>query len=178
MFCMMRILVFCEGFSRLRRACAGCRHGWDGSVAPLPALPDRLRHKLLQRPRSEEGHGVVPAVVPGPPVPGSFPGRLGLPDLAASRLSIKGPGKPWLSRFGVGEFGDAEEVEELVVGERGGRFGRPLALLQCPEGGGGEAGETFPEGSWRSTGRSPWGRSGVPDDPVEVVGVETVEVGT
>ena len=105
---------------------------------------------------------------------------LGLPDVAAITLLDQRTGQALgVGGLGVGQFGDAEEVEELVVGERGGGFGRPLAFLQCPEGGGGETGEALPE--WKlavhpvealGVGRV------VPDDPVEVVGVEPVEVGT
>ena len=81
--------------------------------------------------------------------------------------------------LGVGQFGDAEEVEELVVGERGGGLGGPLAFLQRTERGGGEAGEPLPEGELAVHPVEALGVGRVvPHDPVEVVGVEAVEVGT
>ena len=60
----------------------------------------------------------------------------------------------------------------------GGGFRRPFAFLQRTEGGGGEAGEAFPEGKLAVHPVEALGVGRVvPDDPVEVVGVEPVEVG-
>ena len=105
---------------------------------------------------------------------------LGFPDVAAVALFDEGAGQSLgMSRVGVGQFGDTEEVEELVVGERGGGLSGPLAFFQRTEGGSGEAGEAFPEGKLLVHPIEPFGVDRViPDDPVEVVGVESVEVGT
>ena len=69
--------------------------------------------------------------------------------------------------------------KNLSLESDGGGFRRPLTLLQRTECGGGEAGEPL---SKRKFAVHPIEALGigrvVPDDPVEVVGVQTVEVGT
>ena len=76
---------------------------------------------------------------------------LGLPDVAAVTLAISGPGRLGVGGGGVGQFGDAEEVEELVVGELGGGLGGPFAFLQGPERAAARPVSRSRKGSWRST---------------------------
>src|SRR5262245_24746917 len=117
-----------------------------GFIGPRGASSlDMTIYRLLA---AEQGHGVVPAVVPGPAVAGVVLGEvLGLPDVASVPLLDQRSGQPLgVGGLGIGQLGYAEDLEELVVGERGGGFGRPAAVLQSTERRSSEAGESLTEG--------------------------------
>ena len=112
---------------------------------------------------------------------GSSSGKFsGFQTWQPSRLAIRGPGKPlaWAA-WALVSSGMPRRSKNSSLESEAADLGRPLALLQRPKGGGGESGEALPEGKLAvhpvealRVGRV------VPDDPVEVVRVEPVEVGT
>ena len=76
---------------------------------------------------------------------GSSAGKFsGFQTWQPSLLRISGPGNPLDLARGC-QFGDADDLEELVVRELGGGLRRPLALIQRPERCGGEARQAFSE---------------------------------
>ena len=123
---------------------------------------------------------IVPTIVPGPAVTRIVGGEvLGTPDVApVTLLDERTRQALGVGDLGVGQFGDAEDVEELIIGERGGNLSRPLAFLQRPEGGGGEPGEALLE---RKLSVHPVEALGVgrvvPNDPIEVIWVQPIKLG-
>jgi hypothetical protein len=68
-------------------------------------------------------------------------------DVAAGAFADQGFGvSEGVGGFGVGQFGDAQNLEEFVVRETSGRFSGPFAFLQGTKRSGCQAGEAFAEG--------------------------------
>ena len=97
-----------------------------------------------------------------------------------SRLRISGPGKPLaLAASALVSSGMPRMSKNSSLDRLGSGFRRPLAVLQRPECGGGQAGQPFAE---RQFPVNPIEALGIglviPHDPVEVIRVQAVEVGT